>query len=163
ADIDNALRDAAEKVARSLENDARIAGARVDALTTTLDAQKRAAATGNDDEVELRALERDATAARDQLESFLQKYRDAPARDADNAAPPDARIISRAVAPELPSFPKKVPTVIIGTLAGFLLSLSIVTARELMAGGAGHAARGTLPLPRSAASFAPFGGNLPVN
>ncbi|MBV9633952.1 MAG: lipopolysaccharide biosynthesis protein [Methylobacteriaceae bacterium] len=136
ADVDNALRLAADKAARSLENDARIAGSRVEALTAELDAQKKAVATGNGDEVQLHALEREAAAARDQLETFLQKYREATARDADNAAPADARIISRAIAPELPSFPKKVPMLVIGTLAGFLLSFGIVVSRELLSGRA---------------------------
>jgi succinoglycan biosynthesis transport protein ExoP len=134
ANVDSALREAAEKVERTLENDAKVAGARVEALSASLDAQKNTVATGNDAEVQLHALERDAAAARDQLESFLQKYREATARDTGNLATPDARIISRAVAPELPSFPKKVPTIVIGTLAGLLLSLGIVVSRELLLG-----------------------------
>lgn len=132
ADVDNAMRTAADKTARGLENDARIASGRVRELSAIVDAQKDTVATGNGDEVELRALQRDSTSARDQLESFMQKYRAAVARDIANASPADARVISRAVAPQLPSFPKKVPTLLIATLAGFFLSLGVVTARELL-------------------------------
>ena len=52
----------------------------------------------------------DAKTARDQLESYLQKYREAVAREAENAAPADARIIASASEPREPTFPKKVPT-----------------------------------------------------
>ena len=44
----------------------------------------------------MRALESEAKTQRDLLESYLAKYREATARDNINAAPPDARIISRA-------------------------------------------------------------------
>ena len=47
--------------------------------------------------MQLRALEREAKTQRDLLESYLAKYREASARDNINAAPPEARIISRAV------------------------------------------------------------------
>ncbi len=46
--------------------------------------------------MQLRALEREAKTERELLESYLAKYREASARDNINAAPPEARIISRA-------------------------------------------------------------------
>jgi uncharacterized protein involved in exopolysaccharide biosynthesis len=58
-------------------------------------------------EIELRALEREAAAQRDLLESLLARYREALARTDTSYLPADARIISRAVAPMDPSFPKK--------------------------------------------------------
>ncbi len=51
----------------------------------------------NDQGIELRALEREATAQRDLLESFLSRYREAAARTDANYLPADARIISHAV------------------------------------------------------------------
>ena len=65
---------------------------------------------------ELRALEREAKAQRDLLESYLAKYREATARDSLGAAPADARIISRALVSNTPYFPKKLPIVLIATL-----------------------------------------------
>ena len=85
--------------------------------------------------MQLRALELDAHTARDQLESYMQKYREAIARDADNASPADARVISLASAPRSPTFPKKAETLALSTLAGLLLSTGIVVSQALLAAG----------------------------
>ena len=134
AGLDSEIRIAAEKAARGLENDARLAAAQVDSLNNAMAAQSKTVATGNVDEVELRALELDARSARDQLESYVQKYREAIARDADNAAPADARVIQVAAPPRTPTFPKKVETLALGTLAGLLLSTGIVVSQALLSG-----------------------------
>ena len=84
------------------------------------------------DAAKLQTLDIDAKAARDQLESYLQKYREAVARETTDAAPPNARVIETASAPANPSFPKRVPTVLLATLAGFVLSLGVATARILL-------------------------------
>ncbi|HLJ70149.1 MAG TPA: exopolysaccharide transport family protein [Roseiarcus sp.] len=135
AEIDSQIRLAAEKAARALENEARGAGDRVKALQETLAAQAKTVAAGNQEDVQLRALQLDANAARDQLESYVQKYREAIARDADNAAPADARVIAPATEPRYPTFPKKIPTLLLGALAGFLLSAGIVVSRALIEDG----------------------------
>lgn len=131
ADLDKQIRLAAEKTVRGLENDARIAGARVETVSATLEEQKKASSLANEKEIELRALERDAKAARDQLEAYMAKYREASARDDDKAVPPDARIIAHALAPATPSFPKKIPIITIATLATLVLSIATVVAKEL--------------------------------
>ena len=81
ADLDRQLRDEASKFSRSLDNDARIAGGRVDGLTASLDQLKKQATSTNGQDVQLRALEREAKAQRDLLESYLAKYREATARE----------------------------------------------------------------------------------
>ncbi len=133
SDIETELRAAAEKTARSLENEAKLAGGRVDNLVAALDAQKREVAAGNGDEVQLRALEREAKSAREQLESYLARYREATAREGANSTPADARIISRATAPQLPSFPKKAPLLALAALGALILSSGVVVTRELLA------------------------------
>ena len=134
ADLDRQIHGEAERIVRSLENDARMAGTRVEALTAALDQLKRQAASSNGQDVELRALEREAKAQRDLLESYLAKYREATARDNLGALPADARIISRAVVTNTPAFPKKVPIVLIATLATLLLGVGFITTGELLAG-----------------------------
>jgi succinoglycan biosynthesis transport protein ExoP len=131
-DLEGQIRGAAERTGRTLENDSRIAGARVEALEAAIAAQKKVVAQANESEVQLRALEREARTQREQLESYLTRFREATARDTDNAAPPDARIVSRAVAPQIPSFPKKLPTVALVTFAAFVLALGSLIARELL-------------------------------
>jgi polysaccharide biosynthesis transport protein len=136
AGLDGEIRTAAEKAARGLENDAKLAAGQVETLNNAMAAQSKTVASGNADSVELRALELDARTARDQLESYVQKYREAIARDADNASPADARIISVAAPPRSPTFPKKMETLALGTLAGLLLSTGVVISHALLAGSA---------------------------
>ena len=133
ADLDHQIRQEAETVARSLENDAKIAGARLDSQMASLDQLKSQAATTNEQDVQLRALEREAKAQRDLLESYLAKYREATARDTPNASPADARIISRAAPSNVPAYPKKLPTVLIASLATFVLCCGMILTKELLA------------------------------
>ena len=119
ADLDQQIRSEGERLARSLENDAKVAGARLETLSANLDQLKRQTASTSDQDVQLRALEREAKAQRDLFESYLAKYREATARDSIAAAPADARIISRAVVSNVPYFPKKMPIVLIAALGTF--------------------------------------------
>src|SRR6516165_10047289 len=59
ADLDRQLRLEADRLARSLENDSKLADARVASLVTSLEQLKRSAASTNEQDVELRALDRD--------------------------------------------------------------------------------------------------------
>ncbi len=131
-DLDNQIRDEAAKISRSLENDARIASGRVDGLTTSLEQLKKQAASTNGQDVHLRALEREAKAQRDLLETYLAKYREANTRETIDTAPTDGRIISRAIVSNTPAYPKKLPIVLIATIATLLLSSGVVVTGELL-------------------------------
>jgi succinoglycan biosynthesis transport protein ExoP len=61
------------------------------------------------------------------------KYREATARDSINAAPPDARIISRATPALKPAYPKKLPIVLIAAFAAFALSAGFTVTGALLA------------------------------
>jgi tyrosine-protein kinase Etk/Wzc len=126
------LREEAGKVSRSLENDARIAGGRVEGLIASLDQLKKQASSYNGQDVQLRALEREAKAQRDLLESYLAKYREANTRENIEAAPADGRIISRATVSNAPAYPKKLPIVLIATLATLLLTSGVIATGELL-------------------------------
>lgn len=132
ADLDRQMRDEASKISRSLENDARIAGARVDGLSASLDQLKKQATSTNSQDVQLRALEREAKAQRDLLETYLAKYREATTRESIDAAPADGRIISRAIVSNTPAFPKKLPIVLIATLAMLMLTSGYIITAELL-------------------------------
>ena len=141
-DFDKQIRAEAEKLVRTLENEARIAGARVEASSANLDMVKRQAASTNEQDVQLRALERESKAQRDLLESYLAKYRETTARETIGSAPPDAKIISAAIASNTPYFPKKLPIVAVATLITLILSAGLVTTGELL-----HASAGAPALP----------------
>ncbi|HEX7883980.1 MAG TPA: exopolysaccharide transport family protein [Afipia sp.] len=131
-DIDRQIREEANKISRSLENDARIASARSDGLNGSLDQLKRQATSTNGQDVQLRAYEREAKAQRDLLESYLAKYREATTRENIDAVPTDGRIISRAIVSNTPAFPKKLPTVLIATMAMLMLSAGYIATGELL-------------------------------
>ena len=132
ADLDQQIRKEAEILARSLENDAKLADARVAAQLVTFNQLKSQAVTSNEDDVQLRALEREAKSQRDLLESYLAKYREASARGTLDSAPPDARVISRATVSSVPAYPKKLPTIVIASLATFMLMCGLVVTRALL-------------------------------
>ena len=147
ADIESQLRVAGEKTVRTLENDAHIAQARVDNLKLALDGLKQTATTAGTDEVTLRALEQQARLLKDQLDFNTQKFQEALARENAVSTPADARVFSRAMAPEFPTYPKKLPTIAILTLAGLILSIGFTIARELLSGRAFVPEAGAEPLP----------------
>ncbi len=93
---------------------------------------KKQASSSNGQDVQLRALEREAKAQRDLLESYLAKYREASARENIEAAPADGRIISRATVSNTPAYPKKLPIVLIATLATLLLTSGAIATGELL-------------------------------
>jgi Mrp family chromosome partitioning ATPase len=131
-DLDNQIRDEAAKISRSLESDARIASGRVDGLTASLEQLKKQATSTNGQDVQLRALEREAKAQRDLLETYLGKYREASTRESIDTAPAEGRIISRAIVSNTPAYPKKLPIVLIATIATLLLSSGVVVTGELL-------------------------------
>ncbi|MEZ5820104.1 MAG: GumC family protein [Bradyrhizobium sp.] len=132
ADYDRQLRDEASKISRSLDNDARLASNQVDSLSASLDQLKKQATSTNSQDVQLRALEREAKAQRDLLESYLAKYREATARENIDSGPSDGRIISRATVSNIPAYPKKLPIVLIATLATLLLTSGLIVTGELL-------------------------------
>ncbi|HTE94979.1 MAG TPA: exopolysaccharide transport family protein, partial [Bradyrhizobium sp.] len=145
SDLDRQLREEASKISRSLDNDSRIAGGRVEGLSASLEQLKKLATSTNGQDVQLRALEREAKAQRDLLESYLAKYREATTRENIDAAPADGRIISRASVSNTPAYPKKLPVVLIATLATLMLSAGAIATGELL----------RMTAPRAAAAFAP--------
>ena len=98
----------------------------------SLDQLKKQASSNNGQDVQLRALEREAKAQRDLLESYLAKYREANTRENIEAAPADGRIISRATVSNTPAYPKKLPIVLIATLATLLLTSGAIATGELL-------------------------------
>lgn len=138
------LRTEVRKVLASAENEADAARAREQRLVAEVNRLKAASAQAGDDEVGLRALEREALAQRALLESYLTRYREAAARAESNSLPADARIFARATPPHEAYFPKMVP-ILAAAFAGSLLVIAvIVLLRELFSGRAMRPAAGSL-------------------
>lgn len=136
ADLDSQIRSEAGKVLEGLDTEADAARLREVELTAELNRFKAESARVGEQEVELRALEREAAAQRDLLESYLTRYREAASRKDRNYLPADARIFSRASAPSEPYFPKVVPITAAAFVAALLVMALVTLLRELFSGRA---------------------------
>ena len=132
ADVRAQIRDEATKIVKGLENESEVASARETSLRNSLNEVKSQASGQSGAEIKLRALEREAKANRDLLESYLARYRDAQARHDMSSVPANATIVSQAHASSKPSFPKIGPITLLVTAATALLAIAFVLARELM-------------------------------
>lgn len=125
------------KVLASLENEANVSRLRERQIVQQLNTLKADGARAGEDSVDLNDLERDATAQRQLLETYLARYREATSRTASmDSSPADARVISAAVEPRQPYFPKVGPIVVVVSLVTFLLSCVVVMLVELFTGRA---------------------------
>ncbi len=131
-EVETQMRREAEKLVRSFEGDAKIAGAKLEQMQATLEHVKKQAGALGVQDVELRAMERDAKSQRDLLESYLARYRDVTARESPDAVQPDARIVSRAKAASTPYFPKKLPIILIAALATLMIGTALVALGHLL-------------------------------
>ena len=135
-DLQQQIRSEARKVLTGLQNEARTARAREEALLADVNRLKAESARADEEGVELRALEREAAAQRELLESYLTRYREASSRGERNYLPADARIFSRAIVPAEPYFPKKVPIIGAAFAATLLLMVIATLLLELFSGRA---------------------------
>jgi uncharacterized protein involved in exopolysaccharide biosynthesis/Mrp family chromosome partitioning ATPase len=124
------------KILASLESEAEIGRSKERQLVQQLNTLKAESARAGEEEVGLKALEREAAAQRDLLESYLARYRSAASRSGENATPADARVISNAIEPVEAIFPKKIPITIVAALATFLLTSVVIMLSELFSGRA---------------------------
>ncbi|MGH6774001.1 exopolysaccharide transport family protein [Brucella tritici] len=136
ADLDQQIRIEGRKLVASLDNEVSAAKLREEELNRELNRVKAQAAQAGDQEVELRALEREATAQRQLLETYLTRYREAASRTDRNYVPVDARVFSSAEAPAVPYYPMILPIVGSTFAAGLLLLSIFVLLRELFSGRA---------------------------
>lgn len=124
------------KILASLESEASVSRDREKQLIQQLDTLKADTAVTEERQVDLKALEREATAQRQLLETYLARYREAVSRQDMNATPADARVISNAATPSESYFPKVLPITVVAALAGFILSAVLVMLSELFSGRA---------------------------
>lgn len=136
AQIRQQITSETRKVLESLDSEAQVSRLREQQLISQLNTLKADSARAGQEEVGLRALEREAAAQRQLLETYLARYREATSRLDGNATPADARVVSKAVEPSEPYFPKVIPIVIVVTLATLIVSCLIVMISELFSGRA---------------------------
>lgn len=147
ADLDAQIRSEAEKVLVGLVNEANGADLREKQLVADLNRLKVESGRVSEEEVELRALEREAAAQRALLESYLTRYREAASRQDRNYLPVDARVFSTAIVPSEAYFPKVVPIVGAAFVGSLLLMAIFTLLQELFSGRAMRPAAGARVTP----------------
>jgi exopolysaccharide transport family protein len=135
-DIERQIRAEAVKVQQGLIQEAETARVREQELERSLNGLKAQSGQAGEQEVELRALEREAAAQRDLLESYLTRYREAASRKDRDYQPADARVFSKAILPTKPVSPKKLVIVGVSFVGSLLLSIIGVMLSELFSGRA---------------------------
>ncbi|MDN5927807.1 MAG: exopolysaccharide transport family protein [Hyphomicrobiales bacterium] len=142
AGLGRQIRVETEKVLSGLNTEADTAKLREQQLLGDLNKAKAESSRAGQQEVELRALQREATAQRDLLQSYLTRYREASSRRDRDYLPVDARIFSRATVPAIPYFPKRIPIVVAAFIASLLIMAVVTLLQELFSGRAMRPARG---------------------
>lgn len=136
ADLDRQIRQEGNTILKSLDNEVNTARSLEQEQTRELNRLKAQAAEAGSKEVELRALEREAAAQRDLLQTYLARFREASSRVDRTDQPADARIFSDATVAGEPYFPKVLPMVSMSFVAGLLFLSVFVLLRELFSGRA---------------------------
>ncbi|MEM6617124.1 MAG: exopolysaccharide transport family protein [Pseudomonadota bacterium] len=126
------IRNEMERIARALESEAEVAGAREASVRAELEALKTRVSGTSEEEVELRALEREAAAQRDLLEALLARFREASARQSPEASLADARVISRPTVSNAPETPTQGIAMIGVAFIVAMIMAGLVLARALM-------------------------------
>ncbi|MBB3310815.1 exopolysaccharide transport family protein [Rhizobium sp. BK196] len=136
ADIRTQIRQETQKILASIENETKVADLRAKELEQQSDMLQANSARAGEDAVGLNALEREANAQRQLLETYLVRYREAASRADRNSSPADARIVSKAIEQVDPYFPKVVPIVVVAAVATLIMSAIVIMLSELFSGRA---------------------------
>ncbi len=118
------------KITQGLENEVEVARTREHSLETSLREAEQQSSTQNREAVQLRALEREATANRVLYETFLNRFKETSSTK--GIASSDARVISAAEVPMAASYPNKERSFTIILILGFLAACGLVFALHFM-------------------------------
>lgn len=147
------IRAEVRKIIDGLKSEVEIAKARESSLNDSLGELEQRMGTLNRKDVQLRSLEREAQANSALLETFLVRFKETSAQK--DIQTPDARIVSPASIPTLPSFPRKGLIIGLTLMASIFLGVVLVFAIEQLDAGfrsmeqieklSGHPALGLMP------------------
>ncbi len=128
ADINGKISREMNHVIDGIRQEARTADARYAALQGDLNRLQTTMGGVNEKTIHLEALERDATVNRNLLEAMLSRLKETYGRQELQQA--DARLVSEAAPPELPSYPPKGLILALTGAAGLLLGALVALTRE---------------------------------
>ncbi|HHQ13846.1 MAG TPA: polysaccharide biosynthesis tyrosine autokinase [Chromatiales bacterium] len=123
------------KIIAGLRNQVAVAKAREESLQKSLDQIKQRVTAANQDDVELRAMEREATANRALLDTLLMRQKETVSQDDSDFQQPDATIVAQAVIPVEPSYPRTMVVIGIAFIGSLVIGLLVILIMELLDGG----------------------------
>lgn len=124
ANLNAQIQTEVRRLVSNLESEVTISRQRLNSLDRNLSTMRATLAENNRASVRLRELERNAEASRTTYETYLERYKQID--DQENLAEADARILSRASVPGVPSFPKTSLNLAIGLVLGAMLGGLVV-------------------------------------
>ena len=131
ADARDGVAAEVRKIVDGLKNDLAIAQARERALETSLTALEDKSVQLSQSSVQLRQLEREAEADRVIYQTFLNRFRETSEQEDLQAA--DARLLSSATPPLIPSAPNRKKILVVAATMGIGLGLTLVVILERLA------------------------------
>lgn len=134
-DLQNKIASEVARVVQSLQNEVVVSAAREQSVQRSLDEFSARLTKSNADEVTLRALERDADAARSTLEAFLQQAHQLNAQDLLKQQQADVTLISYAAIPLDASFPKRRLMVLLAIVVSGLIAVVVALIVEQLDAG----------------------------
>lgn len=130
SDLEGKIEAEVSRIVEGLRNDVAVARARESSIRGSLNALKAQVGEVNADQVQLRALEREAEANRTLLQTFLARSKETENQGA--FVEPDATIISSAAIPVDPAKPRKALLVILAVVVGGALGVGLAILVELI-------------------------------
>ena len=118
------------RVAETYKNDYEVAAARENSLANNLAQQKSVAVVANDAEVQLRQLEQNAESYKMLYQNYLQRYQEAAQQESFPMG--DMHVISDAIFPLAPSYPRAPIVLAISLALGALAGAVVGRLRESM-------------------------------
>jgi polysaccharide biosynthesis transport protein len=106
ASVNQQINAEIQRILSALQSEVSVAKSQVDAIEGSLKSAQEQNATANQASVHLRELQRNAESAKSLYESFLKRFNELG--EEGTLPTTDARVISRAIVPAAPSFPKPV-------------------------------------------------------
>jgi polysaccharide biosynthesis transport protein len=130
AEVQRKMADEIQGIAARIAEDTAFATQRVDTIEATLADAAGRAAEAQQAAVELRELERDATARRAVYQTMLGRLQEI--QEQRDLLRPDAQVLSNAAVPERPSFPQRGLILVVGLMGSMGLGVVLVTIAELL-------------------------------
>src|SRR5437764_7544693 len=132
-DLERAIAAETQRVAGAIRNDSELAQSRVASLEKSLREATGQSSIDDATAIRLRELERTAAVNKTLFEDFLQRAKVTEAQS--TFQPTEARIITPALPPGTPSYPRKTMFLSVNLLLGLMLGVGGAVAKEMLNSG----------------------------